>query len=278
MKQLGRDLGRVVALWVALAASQMIFGAILFLGAPAFADSGPMGAGEALLVVSLVDAVILTLLAQRMRLRGRMLGLVLGGVLFGVQTGQALIEAVIFNNDLHMATATLIKTGIAALLRDAVGALLIARMWPGSSEPGWHVRGLAWKTPVTAFFYVFCYFAAGSLIAWQSPAVRAFYAHVGEINVGSLVLLQVVRGVIWCGLAWLLVRDLAAPAWKAGLLVGLAFAGFMIPELLLPNPIMPWPVRSVHMVEVGVSNFLFGAITALLLQLGARTAELAPKR
>jgi hypothetical protein len=62
------------------------------------------------------------------------------------------------------------------------------------------------------------------------------------------------------------------------LLVGLAFAGFMIPELLLPNPIMPWPVRSVHMVEVGVSNFLFGAITALLLQLGARTAELAPKR
>ena len=49
------------------------------------------------------------------------------------------------------------------------------------------------------------------------------------------------------------------------LLVGLAFSGFMIPDLLLPNPFMPWPVRVAHIVEVGVSNTVFGVIAAWLL-------------
>ncbi len=273
MKRLVGDLGKVVALWTTLALGQIITGAVLFRGTPTFAGDGPLGAGQAVLVVALIDAIILILLAQRMRLRGWALGLVLGGILFAIQTGLSLIEAIMFNNDLHLSSAMLGATGIAALIRDALGGVVIALMWRGQSDAGWRVRGLVWKAPAAAIFYVFCYFAAGSLIAWRSAAVRAFYAHIGQINMSHLVLLQIGRGLIWCGLAWLLVRSLSGPAWKAALLVGLAFAGLMVPELLFPNPAMPWPVRSVHMVEVGVSNFLFGLITAFVLRLGVREAE-----
>jgi hypothetical protein len=64
----------------------------------------------------------------------------------------------------------------------------------------------------------------------------------------------------------LLVRYLSGASWRVGALVGLAFGGFMIPDLLFPNPIMPWPVRSVHMVEVGISNLVFGIGAAWLLR------------
>ena len=161
----------------------------------------------------------------------------------------------------------------AGLVRDALAGGAIALLWRGESGTSLRLRGPLWKAPVIAAFYVVCYFTAGALIAWKSAAVRAFYAHVGQIDPGFLTGLQFCRGLIWCALAWLLARGLSGPAWRTALLVGLAFSGFMIPQLLLPNPAMPWPVRSVHMVEVGVSNFVFGAIAAWLLQLGAKDVD-----
>ena len=49
----------------------------------------------------------------------------------------------------------------------------------------------------------------------------------------------------------------------------------MTPQLLYPNPVMPWAVRSMHMIEVGTSNLVFGALAALILLAGAqRTAAI----
>ena len=91
-----------------------------------------------------------------------------------------------------------------------------------------------------------------------------------KLDLAHLAGLQIARGLVWGALAWLLARSLSGPDWKAALLVGLAFAGLMAPVLLFPNPAMPWPVRWVHMVEIGVSNFLFGLIAAFVLRHGAR--------
>ena len=266
----GGDISRAGVLAVVLALGQMAAGTIFFRGSPGFASDGPFGAGSALILVALIDAAILTALARNMGLRGWALGLALGSVLFLVQTGLSLIEAIMFNNDLKMSPKLLGATAIAALVRDAIGGIAIALMWRGPGAPGSSLRGLAWKLPAAAFFYLFCYFAAGQLIAWQSAEVRAFYAHIGEIDLAHLAGLQIARGLVWGGLAWLLARSLAGPDWKAALLVGLAFAGLMAPVLLFPNPAMPWPVRWVHMVEIGVSNFLFGLIAAFVLRHGAR--------
>jgi hypothetical protein len=265
MKRLGMGAVSAVVLWVALMLAQVAGGMLFMRGVPAFTHDGPLDSGQAAAVVAAVDAVLLTLLAGGMRARGPALGLQLGALLFGVQTLQALIEAVAFNNDLHIASAILLATAAAALLRAALAAGAIALLWRGRAEAGLALQGLAWKAPVIAAVYVACYFTAGAQIAWRSPEVRAFYAHVGQIDAGFLISLQFARGLLWCALAWLLARGMPGPSWRTALMTGLAFSCFMIPELLFPNPAMPWPVRSVHMVEVGVSNFLFGAAAALIL-------------
>ena len=264
MKRLAVNLIFVLALWAVLVFGQALGGIFFFKGIPPVPDDGPLSAGQAVLVVGLVDAVILTALANAMRTQGRMLALTLGVVLFGVQTLQALIETIIFNRDIGMSSRELAAFAEAALLRDAWAALVIAILWKGESAASDRLRGLPWKVPLIGAFYVICYFTAGALIAWPSAAVRAYYAHVGQIDTSLLVTLQFARGILWCALAWLLARSLSGPSWRAALLVGLAFSGFMIPSLLFPNPFMPWPVRSAHMIEVGTSNFLFGFITALV--------------
>lgn len=270
MKRFTPDLMRVVALWAALVLGQVLGGLLFLRAAPVLAADGPLGSGQALLVTSLADAVILVLIARSMRERGWTLGLVLGAVLILVQTGQSLIEAAVFGRDVGLSSTLMFGIAATALLRGAIGAATIALLWRGrANAAAARLSGLAWKLPLIAILYVCCYFTAGALIAWPSPAVRTYYAHVGEINSGILWAVQFGRGLLWAGLAIPLVRGLAAPAWRTALLTGLAFSGFMTPQLLYPNPVMPWAVRSMHMIEVGTSNLVFGVLAALILLAGA---------
>ena len=265
MKGLVKGAGKGMLLWILLMVGQSLGGVLFFRHIQPFPSDGPVDAGQALLIVNLIDAVILVLLASRARLRGPALGLMLGGLLFGVQVLQSEVETLIFNGDIGMSGALFVAIGLGGLLRDVLAAIGIAFLWRGTSEPGFKVEGLAWKAPAIAILYIFCYFCAGQMIAWQSADVRAFYAHVDQIGQTSLVALQFGRGLIWCGLAWVVLRTLSRPSWRTASLTGLAFSGLMIPALLFPNPVMPWPVRSVHMVEVGISNFLFGILAIWIL-------------
>jgi len=268
MKDLAKDAGRGILLWILLLVGQSVAGVLFFRNIRPFPSDGPLDAGQALLLVNLIDAAILVPLARYARLRGWALGLMLGGLLFGVQIFQSEVETLIFNSDIGMPAGLFVAILLGGLLRDGLAVIGIALLWRGTSGAGFNVKGLAWKAPAVAILYVLCYFCAGQMIAWQSAAVRAFYAHVGLIGRNSLIVLQFGRGLIWCGLAWLVLRSLSGPLWRTALLTGLAFSGLMIPALLFPNPVMPWPVRSVHMVEVGVSNFLFGALAIWILGFG----------
>ena len=262
---------RLLTLWLVLALGQVLGGLLFLRATPVLAQDGPLGSGQALLVASLADAVILVLIAGSMRARGWTLGLVLAGVLLLVQTGQSLIEAAVFSRDVALSAALMFGVAATAVLRDGIAAATIALLWRGRAQgASARLTGLVWKLPLIAILYVICYFTAGALIAWPSPAVRTYYAHVGEIDSGILWAVQVGRGLLWAGLAVLLIRGLAAPAWRSALLTGLAFSGFMTPQLLYPNPVMPWAVRSMHMIEVGTSNFVFGALAALILVAAAQ--------
>lgn len=276
MNRLALDLMRALALWLTLAFGQALGGLLFLRATPVLAQDGPLGSGQALLVTSLADAVILVVIAGSMRARGWTLGLVLAAVLLSVQTGQSLIEAAVFGRDVRLSSALMFGVAATAVLRGALAAAMIARLWRGRVHgPAARLTGLVWKLPLISFLYVLCYFAAGALIAWPSPAVRAYYAHVGQIDSGFLWAVQFGRGLVWAGLAVLLTSGLAVPAWRSALLTGLAFSGFMTPQLLYPNPVMPWAVRSMHMIEVGTSNLLFGALAALILIAGAqRTAAI----
>jgi hypothetical protein len=268
MKQVLKYAGKGALLWITLLVGQTVGGLIFFRNVDAFAPDGPVGAGGALLITSLIDTVILILLAGRSRLRGWALGAALAGLTFGVQIVQPLVETAIFNRDVHMPTSMFAATALCALVRDLIAAGGIALLWRGRNEPAPAVSGLGWKVPAIAALYVLCYFTAGRFIAWQSPDVRAYYPHSAQIHL-ILVIEQFGRGVGWAALAWLLFRSARGPSWPIALLCGLAFSGLMIPLLLFPNPYMPWAVRSVHMVEVGVSNFVFGMLSIWVLALPA---------
>lgn len=265
MKGLAKDAGKAILLWILLLIGQSLGGVLFFRHIHPFPSDGPVDAGAAALIVNLIDAVILVLLARHARLRGPALGLMLGGLLFGVQLFQSEVETLIFNGDIGMSGALFAAILWSGLLRDILAAVGIALLWRGTSGPAFEAEGLAWKAPAVAILYVFCYFSAGQMIAWQSADVRAFYAHVDQIGQAALVALQFGRGLVWCGLAWLMLRTLSGLLWRTALLTGLAFSGLMVPALLFPNPVMPWPVRSVHMVEVGLSNFLFGMLAIWIL-------------
>jgi hypothetical protein len=262
---------KTVVLWAVLMAGMVAGGLLLFQGAPPIPADGPLDAGQAMLVVNAGVALILAWLAERMRLRGLSLGITIGVALFGIETVMSLIEAVVFNNDLKMSMDSVWKGALSNLLRDVLVGAAIAFMWRGQSvEAAPVLRGFAWKFPVIAVLYVVCYFVAGAFIAWQSAEVRAFYANIGDISLPYLLTVQFVRGLMWAGIVLLLVHALRGSLWEKALLSGLAVSVLMDLQLLYPNPVMPWPVRSVHMVEVGVSNFVFGVLAVAILLSGAK--------
>lgn len=278
MKLLG-SAARIAALWLVLLIAQMAGGMLFFQGLPAapaaaaLAKEGPLDAGLATLAISLVDAVVLAAVAGAMRLRGLKLGLTLAAVFFGVETGLSAIEAFVYGADLHLPAGALTANVAIGLLRSVVAGAAIALMWRGDARgEAPTLAGLVWKVPLIAVLYIVCYSAAGYGIAWQSAAVRAYYVHIAQhYDAGLMLLVQFGRALIWCGLAWLLARGLSRPAWRAALLTGVAFSLWMDLPLLFPA-VMPWPVREAHLVEIGVSNFVFGALAALILLGGTSRA------
>lgn len=257
---------KAVGLWLVLIVGMVLGGLLFFRGAPAITPDGPFDASQAMLVINGGIAAVLALLAERSRLRGFALGVTLAAALYGIETVMSLIEAVVFNNDLKMSMDMIWKGALSGLVRDALASVAIGLMWRGkTTEVPLTLRGLGWKFPVIAVLYIVCYFVAGAFIAWQSAEVRAFYANVGDISMAFLVGVQFVRGLMWAAIVLLLVRALRGGLWVKSLLSGVALSVLMDLQLLYPNAVMPWPVRSVHMVEVGVSNFVFGFLAAAIL-------------
>jgi len=130
---------------------------------------------------------------------------------------------------------------------------------------------------VIAILYVFIYFTFGYFIAWKSEAVRiyyggsdpgSFFAHIASLLRGEplLFLLQVVRGLLWAAIAVPVIRMMRGKWWEAGLAVALLFATASS-LLLIPNPLMPPEVRMAHLIETVTSNFLFGWLLTILLEI-----------
>lgn len=265
MKQASVWTAKAVTLWAALLAGNVAGGLLVALPAPAAAADGPLGAGQALLLVNALFALVLAALAEKMEGPGWRRAITLFILLYTAETLLSTIEGVFFGAYLHLPAG--LQSGVAMInaIKSAIAALAVAALWRGPGPEAATPAGLVWKLPLIALVYVFFYFGAGMLIAWQSEAVRAFYLNGAGIDDRAVALLQLGRGAIWAGLAWLLARSLSGSPLAKGLFAGIAFAIFMDAPLLFPNPFMPWAVRQVHLVEIGVSNFLFGLLAVWLL-------------
>jgi hypothetical protein len=134
----------------------------------------------------------------------------------------------------------------------------------------------AGKIAFCGLVFVALYYLFGYYVAWKNPAVREYYngtdpgsfiAQMKSVVQGSPWMLpfQYVRALLWVGLALLVIRMMKGPWWEAGIATAVLFT---VPSLylLLPNPMMPEPVRMAHLVETVPYQFLYGWFAAWLFR------------
>src|SRR5262249_12789663 len=150
---------------------------------------------------------------------------------------------------------------------------------PGETAPSSRLRmpagAWAWKLAVIVLTYLLLYFSFGYYVAWQNPALRAYYhgADTGHFVTQMqstftatpwLLPFQVLRALLWTLIALPVVRMLKGGWQETSLSLGLLFGAVMTGPLLLPNAFMPETVRMSHLKEIAPSNFLFGAVVGWL--------------
>jgi hypothetical protein len=131
------------------------------------------------------------------------------------------------------------------------------------------------KLCVIVVVYLIIYFTFGYFIAWKSEAVLAYYggkdpgsflAQMSSVlrDTPLLVPLQILRALLWTAIAAVVIRMMKGLWWEAALAVALLFS-VMSAQLLIPNPLMPYEVRMVHLLETASSNFVFGWLAVMVL-------------
>ncbi len=129
---------------------------------------------------------------------------------------------------------------------------------------------------LAAVIYPILYFTFGYYIAWRNPELAAFY---GGVDPGSfsaqlsnivqndpfIYFFQVLRGLMWIGLAVIIIRTMKGSAWEIGLYVGVLFSILMNNVHLIPQPLMPRSVQISHFIETVSSNFIWGLAIVWLL-------------
>lgn len=268
--RMGRWTLKATAVWIALVVGSIVGSKVGGMpggepGAVSVPMDGPLSPGAAFLAVTALYAAVLAGMAARARIRGISLALFLFVVLFGAQAVLMQIETVFFSAQVAVPTELIPRmvaaAGVTAIFGAAAAALTFRPVPALPPMPD----GLIWRIPAVAVVYVCVYFGAGYLLAWQSSELRAFYGGGADIELGPLAALQVVRGILWALLAWLMVRNLTGALVARATMVALAFSVFGAAQLLYPNPYMPWAVRLPHLIEIGLSNALFGAVAVVLL-------------
>ncbi|MFD2569272.1 hypothetical protein ACFSUS_01420 [Spirosoma soli] len=249
---------------------------------PSFRPAFPtIPAGEAaqlpvfLLVYLLIRTAVLVYLIRHLSSPTYGSAVWLALILFGLETVLMQLETIWFrsafpalsyrNVGIFLMSSLLEKAIIVPI---AVWLLRPKTSQTTSTQPftpgviGWHRSWL-----LLALVYVCIYFLLGYLIAWQSPSLRQFYTgstrldgfltHMLDVD-PWLILFQYGRGLGWLVLASLL-SHLFTNHRKLFQISIVLIGAVLIPgALLLPNPLMPEPVRYAHLWELVSSGTLWG--------------------
>jgi hypothetical protein len=228
----------------------------------------PSGAAPApalgpVLLSNALTAAVLVWIGGHLRARGLSRALVLWAVWGGIQAA-SWMETLLFDLGIprsHLPWLVLYTLAYSAGLSLVVALLPAAATADDArtdaSTPAW------WRVAACDGLYIGLYFAAGTL-AW--PYLRAFYEARPMPGTAAVVAMQVVRGLWFAAIVFLIVRQVRTSRGRAALAAALAFGilGGVAP-LLIPNPYLPDAVRWAHLPETGVSNFLFGLAAGWLL-------------
>jgi hypothetical protein len=238
-----------------------------------------------LALVALVDTLLLSWFILRAGAHGWPLALRVALLYYGAKTVMTQLEAWYFMTNItpEVLRGLFVMSIPAALLFPPM-AVTIWGHWHAADAPGATLAlprsagAWAWRVALlAAVVYPVLFFGFGYFVAWQNPEVRTFYGEPGAIQpflahmaatlaaAPGLYPFEVMRGLLWVGLALIVLTAWRGARWEAIWYVGLLFA--LLPNLgmILPNPLMPESVRLSHLIETISSNLLWGMAIAWLL-------------
>jgi len=230
-----------------------------------------------MLFVNLVSAGILAFVAIRGAWHGVRLTGALFLVVFGMQSFMIQLETLFFGGAFNsLSSLDVILLSLNSLVKTAL--IVPAAVWifgrakrPRATNEGAPLDGnfirrdLLWRVPFLGIAYTALYFFFGYFVAWQSVAVREFYATTTITRqYAVLIPFQVLRGMLWvaCGAP---LFAMFARRREAVIASVLSYSLLPSLQLLLPNPLMPQAVRLAHMVEISSSMALFGLLAGTVM-------------
>jgi hypothetical protein len=206
--------------------------------------------------------------------------LAVGFSFYGVFTFLSAIEAVYFGPVLGIPSedfAGLFLSGLATALVFVPLAVVILGKGRANTDTAiasnhrltMPVTQWLWKLTAIAVIYPVIYALFGFFIAWQNPNLVAMYnggTNPDVFNAGQMLTLQVFRSMLWVLFAVPVIKMTRGKTWQVAIVVGLLYSLPMAFSLVLPNPYMPdASARLSHLIEITLSNFLFGWIVTYLL-------------
>jgi hypothetical protein len=259
-------LARLIGVFLAMLLAFIVSGAVIETGMPVQPVDASASA-NALLIVSLLTSLVLAYPILRSRWHGLKLMAAVLVIMFGVETFMTQIETLYFIGAIQMPmelVQRLIAAGfVRALVFAPLAVIILGKLRAPAKDdtprPSMQAVELILRFAVLSLAYVVVYFVFGYLLVEQLAEARAYYAGTFEGGI-SLILFQVVRGLLWAGLALLIAALMRGKAWETSLATALAFAVLVSAGLLFPNPFMPPAVRQVHLIELMSSMLVYGAI------------------
>jgi hypothetical protein len=286
---------KVIALTIILFVCFAVAGGVL-LPQKASATPEQASAPGALLAVCFLNTLILTHLVLRSRWAGWRLIATVAFVFYGVTTFMPQIESAVFLTRLPPGTLPrlFLMGALVAAPFSVLAVLVLGRRRADPEGAADNPRLVmppaewAWKLAAIVLAYVAAYFTFGYFIVWRNPVAREYYGGIDEgtffAQLGSvarstpwLIPFQIMRGLLWAGIALPVIRMMRGGWPEAALAIGFLFGVMMPAWLLLPNPYMPDAVRMAHLIETSSSMLIFGFFVGWLL-LQRRDAAQGPAR
>lgn len=260
---------KYLIIWVTILASSIVGAMALGMNGEGVGTDGPLTGNQAFFIVNAIHALVLSIIAARSSIRGWKLAFLIWATLFFGQSFFLLMEAWYFIESLNLSLNFLIQGALHVFIVAVFTSVVAAAMWktPSKSNIEAPVSNISFRLGIIAVLYVISYFLAGKFIAWANPSVQEYYSFGANISLIPLLSFQLLRGALWGLLAFFLSKSLYGSLRIRAFIIGLAFSILATAQLLYPSTFMPWSVRLPHMIEVGISNFCFGFLAGIVLQI-----------
>ncbi|HNW51477.1 MAG TPA: hypothetical protein PKH79_10365 [Prolixibacteraceae bacterium] len=233
-------------------------------------DASAMGA---LMLHILVNSFFIIYLLKRLSLHGFRLIAATALSVYGIQIYMTQIETWVFIDSFPSITPKwLANIFIGNFVQTVVITLVGYFLWKPatkteiSSFKAMISRDMWWKLALLSVLYMILYFVFGSIVPWRFEVVRNFY-HTSVITIGNteLAFIQIARGALWVLFCLPVLFNLKGGKTERYIIVSLMMALLPTILLLMPNSLMPFPIRMAHFVEIFFSNGIFGLCIAGLL-------------